>query len=94
MRRFFKKYFNFKNIVFIALAVYLIVLMVEQQSTLSRTEVKNRELKADIAQTESDIAKLEEEREILDTEEYIEEKAREILGYVKSGETVYIKVQG
>lgn len=94
MRRFFKKYFNFKNIVFIALAVYLIVLMVEQQSTLSRTEIKNRELKAGIEQTESDIAKLEEEREILDTDEYIEEKAREILGYVKSGETVYIKVQG
>ncbi|MBE7011618.1 MAG: septum formation initiator family protein [Ruminococcaceae bacterium] len=37
-------------------------------------------------------AKLEEERELAGTPEYKEQKARELLGYVRPEETIYIDV--
>lgn len=82
---------SFQNIVFIAIAVYLVLLLVNQQAALSRNIERNRDLKEEIAASQTELEELEQEEEILDTDAYIEEKAREVLGYVKSNETVYIK---
>lgn len=86
-----RKIFSFQNIVFIALAVYLLILMVNQQAALTRNIERNRELKEDIAAAENKLMQLTEEEQMLNTDAYIEQKAREILGYVKSNEIVYIK---
>lgn len=86
-----RKIFNFQNVIFIALAVYLMILLFNQQGTLTAKMERNRELKQQIAQAETQLTELQEEEKLLDTDAYIEQKAREILGYVKSNEIVYIK---
>lgn len=86
-----RRFFNFQNIIFIALAVYLTILLFNQQSTLSYNMERNQELKDQISVAEQQLAQLQEEEQLLHTDAYIEQKAREILGYVKSNEIVYIK---
>ena len=44
-----------------------------------------------IRPTKISYAMLEEEKSMMGTDEYIEEKARERLGYVKSDETVFVR---
>ena len=79
------------NLIFAALAVALIALILAQQSLLDRNIEKNSDLQEEIKQVEQQIAMLEEEKSMMGTDEYIEEKARERLGYVKSDETVFVK---
>ncbi len=86
-----RRIFNFQNVIFIALAVYLMILLFNQQGTLSNKMERNQELKEQIASAEAQLVELREEEKLLDTDAYIEQKAREILGYVKSNEIVYIK---
>lgn len=86
-----RKIFNLRNLIFVVLATGLIALIVAQQSLLDRNIDKNASLREDIKQVEQQIKELEEEKENLGTDEYVEEKAREKLGYVKSDETVFVK---
>ena len=86
-----RRIFNLRNLIFVVLAAGLIALIVAQQSLLDRNVDKNASLRKDIKQVEQQIKELEEERANLGTDEYIEEKAREKLGYVKSDETVFVK---
>lgn len=86
-----RKIFNLRNLIFVVLATGLIALIVAQQSLLDRNIDKNASLREDIKQVEQQIKELEEEKANLGTDEYVEEKAREKLGYVKSDETVFVK---
>ncbi len=86
-----RRIFNIRNLIFVVLAVGLIALIVAQQSLLDRNIDKNASLREDIKQVEQQIKELEEEKANLGTDEYVEEKAREKLGYVKSDETVFVK---
>ena len=58
---------------------------------LDRNIDKNSELKEDISAVQQRIEELNEEKSILGSDEYIEQQAREKLGYVKNDETVFIK---
>ncbi|MBR5786503.1 MAG: septum formation initiator family protein [Clostridia bacterium] len=86
-----RKIFNLRNLIFVALAAGLIALIVSQQSILDRNIEKNASLKESIQQVEEQISELEKEKSMMGTDEYIEDKAREKLGYVKSDETVFMK---
>lgn len=86
-----RKIFNLRNLIFVALAAGLIALIVSQQSILDRNIEKNASLKESIQQVEEQIFELEKEKSMMGTDEYIEDKAREKLGYVKSDETVFMK---
>lgn len=86
-----RRIFSVQNVIFIALAVYLLILLFNQQGALSRNIERNQELKQQIAAAQSQLNDLREEELLLNTDAYIEQKAREILGYVKSNEIVYIK---
>ena len=86
-----RKFFSLQNVIFIALAVYLMILLFNQQGTLTAKMERNQELKQQIASAEAQLTELQEEEKLLETDAYIEQKAREILGYVKSNEIVYIK---
>ncbi len=87
MRRFFK----LRNVFFLVLAAGLIALIVSQQDVLDRNVERNETLQQNIEDMKQKIEQLEEERSILGSDEYVERKAREALGYVKSDETVFIK---
>ncbi|MBR3934874.1 MAG: septum formation initiator family protein [Clostridia bacterium] len=86
-----RKIFNLRNLIFVALAAGLIALIVSQQSILDRNIEKNASLRESIQQVEEQISELEKEKSMMGTDEYIEDKAREKLGYVKSDETVFMK---
>lgn len=86
-----RKVFNLRNLIFVALAVGIVTLIVAQQSLLDRNIEKNKSLQEDIKQVEQRIMELEDEKSQIGTDEYVEEKAREKLGYVKSDETVFMK---
>lgn len=87
MRRIFK----LRNLLFLALAAGLVALIVSQQSVLDRNIERNEALKENIQAAQQKIEDLEEEKSILGSDEYVERKARENLGYVKSDETVFVK---
>ncbi|MFR1517608.1 MAG: FtsB family cell division protein [Clostridia bacterium] len=87
MRRIFK----LRNLLFLALAAGLVALILSQQSVLDRNIERNKALKDNIQAAQQKIEDLEAEKSILGSDEYVERKARENLGYVKSDETVFIK---
>ncbi|MBS5841971.1 MAG: septum formation initiator family protein [Clostridiales bacterium] len=87
MRRIFK----LRNLLFLALAAGLVALIISQQSVLDRNIERNEALKENIQAAQQKIEDLEEEKSILGSDEYVERKARENLGYVKSDETVFVK---
>ena len=87
MRRIFK----LRNLLFLALAAGLVALIISQHSVLDRNIERNEALKENIQAAQQKIEDLEEEKSILGSDEYVERKARENLGYVKSDETVFVK---
>ena len=87
MRRIFK----LRNLLFLAFAAGLVALIISQQSVLDRNIERNEALKENIQAAQQKIEDLEEEKSILGSDEYVERKARENLGYVKSDETVFVK---
>ena len=87
MRRIFK----LRNLLFLALAAGLVALIISQQSVLDRNIERNEALKENIQAAQQKIEDLEAEKSILGSDEYVERKARENLGYVKSDETVFVK---
>ena len=86
-----RKFFNLRNFLFLGIAVVLVALIVAQQTVLDRNIEKNQSLRNDIKIAEQRIEELKEEQKMIGTDEYIEKKAREKLGYVKSDETVFMK---
>lgn len=86
-----RKFFNFRNFLFLGIAVGLVALIIAQQTILDRNIEKNQSLQSDIKKAEQRIEELKEEQKMIGTDEYIEKKAREKLGYVKSDETVFMK---
>ncbi len=84
-----KKKFDLRNLIFIALAVYLVVLLFTQQGTLDRNRESYNNLQDQIKEAQAENDKLKEEYENIGSDEYIEQKAREA-GLVKSDEVVFV----
>ena len=87
MRRIFK----LRNLIFLAAAAGLAALLVSQQSVLDRNIERNKTLEDEIRVAEQKLEELEEEKSLLGSDESVERKAREDLGYVKSDETVFVR---
>ena len=90
MRR-LKRIFSFQNIIFAAIAVYLVFMLISQQKTLDDNIDRGENIKSELAIAEQRLEEIEEEENVADTDEYIEQRAREELGYVYDDEIVYIK---
>ena len=84
-----KKKFDLRNLIFIGLTMYLLVLLFTQQSTLDRNRESYNTLQQKISQAQEENEKLKEEYENIGSDEYIEQKARES-GLVKSDEVVFV----
>ncbi len=91
-----RKKFHMKRLavrmLFIGVLIYAGYTLVDQQIMLAD---KNKEIESTkamtVAETEKQ-ARLEEELSIIETDEYKEQKARELLGYIKPDERIYIDV--
>ncbi|MBE7056662.1 MAG: hypothetical protein E7388_04390 [Ruminococcaceae bacterium] len=84
-----KRKFDSKNLIFIALALYLVVLLFAQQSTLDRNRETYKDLQKQLVDAQEENNVLKEEYENIGSDEYIERKARES-GLVKSDEVVFV----
>ncbi len=85
-----KKVINLRNILFFGIIINLVVILYNQQSVLDRNMNTYNKLKEQIVEENEYYEKLQNEQSIVGTDEYIERKAREELGYVKKNEIVFI----
>ncbi len=67
------------------------ITIARNSADISRMQVQKEELVAQVDSVEAENAQLGEIRDSEDTNDYIEQKARE-KGYVKSGETVFYDI--
>lgn len=82
-----------KKIVLIIIAIYAIVTFINQQKILNTYASNSKDLDSQIAEAEQYQNKLNETKEEINSDEYIEQMAREKLGMYKSNERVYINNQ-
>lgn len=79
------------SLLFIAFMLYFSVIMINQQLTLRNLSQRQQEIQAEITQYELENSLLYQQIELLQTNpDYIEGIARQELGLVREGETVYI----
>ncbi|MDO4744235.1 MAG: septum formation initiator family protein [Clostridia bacterium] len=76
----------------LAVCIYVACTFVKQQITLSKCDDVADEYRAKIAEAQAENQKLEDELEKADTDEYLEQIAREKLGLVKPNERVFIDI--
>ena len=83
------KKINLRDFIFLALGIYLVVLLYTQQSTLDRNRTTYNDLQQKISVAKNENAQLTKEYSQVGTDEYIEKKAREA-GLVKPDEVVFV----
>ncbi|NLC68724.1 MAG: septum formation initiator family protein [Clostridiaceae bacterium] len=77
----------------IALSVYFLFIIIDQQSIIDAKEEEIKNIQAKINEELNTNKKLLEQKEMLGSDEYIEQVAREELGMVKPGEKIYIDIE-
>ena len=80
-----------QNIILIAVAVYFLVLLITQQKTLDRNMQEYEKISTKTEQLAEENNSLQQELEEAESDEYLEKKIREILGYVRPDETVFVE---
>ncbi len=81
-----------KTLGILIVCVYVGCTLIKQQITLSKCDDAANEYKAKIAEAQTEKQKLEDELEKANTDEYLEQVAREKLGLVKANERVFIDI--
>jgi len=87
-----KKILKWMLFITIPIIVYLLFVIVEQQEILMQKEQAIRNVQAKIEEEKRLNEELKRQKEILNTDEYVERVAREKLGMVKPGEKIFIVV--
>lgn len=80
------------RLLFIGVISYGVYTIASQQVSLIQKQKEIERIQKMTANANGEKAKLEEELELIGTDEYKEQKARELLGYVKPDERIYIDV--
>ena len=80
----------FKKIIFIAVVIYAIITFIKQQKILNTYETQKENLDSQIAEASKYQTQLNEEKENVNSPEYIETIAREKLDMYLPNERVYI----
>jgi cell division protein FtsB len=80
------------SILFVLMCVYFVTTFVNQQISINRYRSKIEMYKADIANKEALAKYYDEQQESAQTDEYIEQVARESLGLVKPYEKIFVDV--
>ena len=79
-----------KKIVFIGIVIYAIITFVKQQKILNTYAVQKEKLEGQISEAKEYQEKLNEEKENVNSSDYIEAIAREKLDMYLSNERVYV----
>lgn len=80
----------FKKIIFIAIVIYAIITFIKQQKILNTYATQAENLKTQIAEAKEYQEQLNEEKENVNSSEYIEAIAREKLDMYLPNERVYV----
>lgn len=86
----FKKLY--KKILIIVFAIYVIYTLISQQQILNSYKVEANKYTNDIQQAQAEQEKLNETKNSINSNEYIEQIAREKLGMYLPNERVYIDI--
>lgn len=79
-----------KKIIFIAVLIYAIITFIKQQKILNNYTSQLNTLKVEIAEAKEHQEKLNDEKDNVNSLEYIETLAREKLGMYMPNEKVYV----
>ena len=80
-----------QNAVLLAILVYFLFLLFSQQPTLDRNLAEYEEIRYKTEQMKEENKALEDELSMADSDEYLERKAREVTGYVRPDEIVFVE---
>ncbi|MBQ2890738.1 MAG: septum formation initiator family protein [Clostridia bacterium] len=80
------------RMLFIGFVLYALYHLATQQVSMIQKQKTVKECESMISAAKAENARLNEELELVNTDEYKEQKARELLGYVKGDERIYIDV--
>ncbi|SHM21658.1 cell division protein FtsL [Caldanaerovirga acetigignens] len=84
-----KKRIKIGRVLFLIFLIYFIYTFAVQQFKINDLRRQEVELSSEITRLSAEREKLKKEIELLNTESYIEELARDQLGLVKPGEILY-----
>ena len=79
-----------RNVLIIAIAIYIIYVLVNQQKTLNEYSETTEQLQQQIAQEENNKEELNKKKEDVNSLEFIQEMAREKLDMYLPNERVYV----
>ena len=79
-----------KKFILVVIIIYAVITFINQQQILNSYAANSEDLDEQITEATEYQEELNEEKENVDSEEYIEEMAREKLNMYKSNERVYI----
>ena len=79
-----------RNVLIIAIAIYIIYVLVNQQKTLNEYSETTEQLQQQIAEEESNKEELNKKKEDVNSLEFIQEMAREKLDMYLPNERVYV----
>ena len=80
------------SIFVIVMSIYSAVTMIEQQKILSAKSNELKSIQAKIDEESKATDDLKKQKEVVNSDEYVESVAREKLGMVKHGEKVFVDV--
>ena len=90
------KKINMKKVVvrllFIGVLLYSGYVLASQQVSMYQKQKSVDEYSVKIDESKSEQARLDEELSLVNTDEYKERKARELLGYIRPDERIYVDV--
>ena len=79
-----------KKVIFIVILVYAVITIIKQQKILNSYTVQEKNLKVEISEAKERQEQLNNEKENVNSLEYIEKLAREKLGMYLPNERVYV----
>lgn len=74
------------------LFIYFAYIAVGQQKVLYSKDIEMKKVQSKIDEEKKENEKLKKEKDLLNSDEYVEKTAREKLGMVKQGERVYVDI--
>ncbi len=80
------------RLLFIGVLLYSGYVLASQQVSMYQKQKSVDECNAMISDAKSENARLDEELGLVNTDEYKERKARELLGYIRPDERIYVDV--
>ncbi|PRR83331.1 FtsB family cell division protein [Clostridium vincentii] len=82
-----KKKLTFKNLIFLVISIVFVIALIRQQETSKRIEKDKQTNQVQLQELKETNERLHEENDKAQSDEYLEQLARERLNMIKPGET-------